>query len=50
MRTWLREGLSYSKIHGTVLIKVENLDKYLEGFSVKRNEVDRVVDEVLSDL
>lgn len=50
LRTWLSEGLPYSKVKGVVLIKVEKLDQFLKGFEVKENEIDHLVNEVLSDL
>lgn len=49
LRSWLREGLPYSKIHGTILINVKNLDDFIQHFEVAENTVDRVVGEVLGD-
>lgn len=50
VRTWLKDGLPYSKIKGTVLIKFEELDSFLESFSVSGNQVDEIVDEVLKEV
>ena len=47
VRTWVREGLPHSKVRGTILIKFEHLDKFLESYSVSSNEVDNIVAEVL---
>ena len=47
VRTWLKEGLPHYKIRGIVLIKFEELDSFLESFSVSGNQVDEIVDEVL---
>ena len=47
VRTWLKDGLPYSKVRGTILIKFEQLDGFLESYSVSNNEVDNIVAEVL---
>ena len=47
VRTWLKDGLPYSKIRGTVLIKFEQLDAFLESYSASNNEIDSIVEEVL---
>lgn len=47
VRTWLKDGLPYSKIRGVILIKFEQLDAFLESYAVSNNEVDRIVEEVL---
>lgn len=49
VRTWLKNGLPYSKIRGVVLIKFEQLDAFLERFTVEDEQVDRIVKEVLSE-
>ena len=49
VRTWLKDGLPYSKVRGTILVKFDQLDAFLESYSVSDNEVDSIVDEVLSD-
>lgn len=50
LRGWLSEGLRYSKIHGTVLISIKNLDDFIQRFETKETQVDRVVDEVMREL
>lgn len=47
VRTWLKKGLPYSKIKGTILIKFDQLDAFLESYSVSDNEIDNIVEEVL---
>jgi len=47
VRTWLKDGLPYVKVRGIVLIKFEQLDSFLESYSVSDNQIDRIVDEVL---
>jgi len=50
-RKWLRMGLSYSKMPtGAILIKFKNIDEFIEKFRIDRNEVDRLVDEVMREL
>ena len=48
VRTWLKDGLPYIKIRGTILIKFEQLDAFLESYSVSDNEIDSIVEEVLA--
>lgn len=51
VRGWTKNGLRHVVLpSGVVLIKVEWLDEFLEGFAVDGNEVDAVVDGVLKDL
>ena len=47
VRTWLRNGLPYSKIRGTILIKFDQLDAFLESYAVSDNEIDKIIEEVL---
>ena len=47
VRTWLKEGLPHSKIRGTILIKFDQLDAFLERFVVEDDRVDSIVNEVL---
>lgn len=47
VRTWLKDGLPYSKVRGTILIKFQQLDAFLESYSVSDNEIDSIVEEVL---
>ena len=50
VRTWLKEGLPFIKVKGTVLIKIEKLDAYLMGFENNENEIENIVNEVTSCL
>lgn len=50
VRTWLKDGLPYSKIRGTVLIKFEQLDAFLESYGVSGNQTDQIVDEVMKGI
>lgn len=47
VRSWLKDGLPHSKVRGTILIKFEQLDAFLESYAVSNNEVDNIVAEVL---
>ena len=47
VRTWLKDGLPHSKVRGTILIKFDQLDAFLESYSVSDNEIDSIVEEVL---
>lgn len=47
VRTWLKDGLPYSRVRGTILVKFEHLDDFLEGHAVSDNEIDNIVAEVL---
>jgi predicted site-specific integrase-resolvase len=50
-RKWLRAGLKYSRLSsGTLLIKIEWIDEYLEGFEVVENEVSKLTEEICSEL
>jgi hypothetical protein len=51
IRSLLKEGLRHSRLKsGTVLIKVEWIDKYFGRFEAQENEVDRIVHEVVKGL
>lgn len=48
MRDWLKDGLKHSRLpSGTVLIKYEWIDAYLEAFAAKEDQVDKIVNETL---
>ena len=48
---WLKQGLKYVRLPtGTRLLKYEWIDEYLESFIEAENQVDSVVNEMLSDL
>jgi len=47
-RNWLKEGLKHTRLPtGTILIKYSYIDEYLESFSCRENEVERIVNETL---
>ena len=51
LRAWLKEGLRHSCLpSGTILIKYASIDEYLEGFEVKDDFVDELVDSVVSEV
>ena len=48
IRSLLKEGLRHSRLRsGTILIKIEWINEYLERFEAQENDVDRIVDEVV---
>ena len=50
-RDWLKQGLKYSQLpSGTILVRISDIDEWLEGFKVNDNHVSKIVDEVLSGL
>ena len=50
-RDWLKAGLKHSRLpSGTILIKYEWIDAYLEAFAAKEDQVDKIVDEVIKEL
>jgi len=47
-RNWLKKGLRHSRLEtGTILIKAEWIDEFLESFEIKENQVDAIVSEIL---
>ena len=51
LRAWLKEGLRHSCLpSGTIMIKYASIDEYLEGFEVKHDFVDELVDSVVSEV
>jgi len=51
LEDWLKQGLKYVRLPtGTRLLKYEWIDEYLESFVEAENQVDTVVNEMLSDL
>jgi len=51
VRSWLKAGLRHSRLPtGTILVKREWRDKFLESHEIRINEVDRLVDETLREL
>ena len=50
-RDWLKQDLKYSKLPtGHIVTKYEWIDKFLEGFTVNENELDRLVAETIKGL
>jgi len=50
LRTWLKDdGLKHVRVRGTILIKIEWLDTFLEGFLADYKQVDQIVNEVCRD-
>lgn len=51
LRDWLKDGLKHSRLpSGTILIKFDWIDQYLESFTTKENQVDQIVNEAMGDL
>ncbi len=53
-RDWLKGGLKHTRLpspsgHGTILIKYEWIDEFLENFAVKENQVDEIVTDTMKD-
>lgn len=47
---WLKNGLKHSRLpSGTVLIRYEWIDAYLESFAGKEDQIDKIVNETLRD-
>jgi excisionase family DNA binding protein len=49
-REWFKMGLSFSKIRGTVLVRYEHIDDFLEHFSTNSNRTEQIVEECLKGL
>lgn len=50
LRTWLKKGLPFSKVHGVVLISVKNLDEFLQHYEVQESKIDKIVKEILGEI
>jgi len=50
VRKWLGMGLKHSRVGGSILIKVSDLDEFLEKFSETSNQVDEMVDRVVREV
>ena len=51
LRGWLKNGLRHARLPtGTILIKLTEVDAYLEGFSGKESEVDKITSEIMKEL
>ncbi len=50
-REWLKSGLRYVRLpSGTMLIKYERINEFLESFAVDENQVDQIVSEVCKEM
>lgn len=50
IRTWLKDGLRYSRPRGgVILISTKALDEYLSRYEVSANRVDELVSETLAE-
>jgi excisionase family DNA binding protein len=47
LRKWLRRGLKHSRVGGSILLKVDDLDAYVERFSESSDQVDEMVNKVV---
>lgn len=48
LRYYLKDGLKHSRLpSGTILIKYEWIDEYLERFAAKEDQVDKIVSDTL---
>ena len=52
LRTWLKSGLRHSRLpSGTILIKIEWLDEFLEENEVENNNsVEKIAEQVIKNL
>jgi len=49
-RNWLKEGLRHVRLRGTIRIKFEWIDEFLESFSVEEDRVEQIVDDVMKEI
>jgi len=47
---WFKAGLRYSKIGQCRLIRVSDLDAFIEQFTTTEAEADRLVEEILNEV
>ena len=51
IRTWLKEGLTYSRLsRKLILIKFEAIDDFLELFEVNEGHQEREIKEIVDDV
>lgn len=51
VKKWTKMGLRHSRLpNGTILIKPEWLDQFLESFEVVENEVEKITDEIMKEV
>ena len=48
--SWLKSGLSYSKVGNIVLVSRQVIDRFIKEHSVDENKIDSIVDDVLEGL
>ena len=47
LRKWLKRGLKHARLpSGTILIKYDAVDEFLDAFEACDNEVDRIVQKI----
>ncbi len=47
-RSWLQDGLKHSRLKsGHILIKISNIDEYLQRFEITESAVDRFISDIL---
>ncbi len=50
LRDWLKQNLRYSRLPtGTILIKGQWIDEYIEQFSSQDNQIEKIVNSVMRD-
>ena len=47
---WFRQGLKYSKIGQCRLIKVSDLDAFIEQFATTEDQADKLVEQILREV
>jgi len=51
MRDWLKRGLRHTRLPtGTLLIRLDWIDEYLEGFADQQNTTEKIVNAVFRDI
>jgi predicted site-specific integrase-resolvase len=49
VRKWIRAGLRHSRINGTVYVKEDWLDEFMEAHAVDNQQVDQIVQDVVKE-
>ena len=47
---WFKQGLKFSKVGQCRLIKISDIDEFLERFGTTEREADQLVDEILREV
>ncbi|MFC1895332.1 helix-turn-helix domain-containing protein [Thermodesulfobacteriota bacterium] len=50
IRTWLKDGLRHVRVRGSLLIKSQWIDEFLEGHEVNDTQLDQIVEQVVSEM